>query len=146
MIRLKLIISSLIIFLLFCNQGFENKLQGTWEYSRIIDSGKTLQTLSIEGKKESTKSQKVIDRYMREGVERFYLVYGENGELIEYKLGMGMKFKYRVSNDTIFTDNEPYYRIEELTSEKLVLKYFYSDVPTTYKKVEVDLSDHEMVN
>lgn len=128
-----------------CAQDQDDDLKGIWQFSRPTNSENDL-NINFEGQDGTSKSEKIIKKYNEEGIEHFYLEFGGDGELIEYKVGLGVKFNYRVSNDTIFKDEKAYYRILKLTSDTLTLKYFYSEIPTVYKRVEVDLSDHEMAN
>ncbi|QCX00943.1 hypothetical protein FGM00_12785 [Aggregatimonas sangjinii] len=148
MIKIRLFLL-LLILLVFCSceENAKSEIIGIWDYSRPIKEQLKIEfDDDTENQLKYSKASKIWTKYEDEGFEHFYLEFEEQGKLVEYKAGMAFKFDYKISNDTIFKDNEPFYRIVQLTRDSLTLKYLYSDKPTIYSKVEIDLSSHELMN
>ena len=141
----KVLLVGLMFMIASCGRSTKSSVIGTWDYSRPIrNQDKSQVTIGKDTK--DTKASRIWAKYEAEGLEHFYIKFDEKGILTEYKVGLAMEFDYWISNDTIFTDLGSYYKILSLTSEELKLKKILRGNITTYKKVEVDLSEHERAN
>ncbi|MDT7828477.1 hypothetical protein RQM65_07370 [Pricia sp. S334] len=116
----------------------EADLKGTWVYSQPAEE-KIGFSMTVDGEEIDTQPE---DR----GEDYFYLVFDGKDNLIEYKIVFGFRSKYSVEKDTLYINQRPVYRIAELTSDNLTLKYLEETKTITYSKTKDDLPDIPIMN
>lgn len=137
------IISILLLPLVASCQEKEIDLNGTWHYERRSKPEIGF-TMRIDGEdiiKESNTSSEDGD-----GMDHFYLVFDDQGQMVEYKVGMGFRSKYKIVDNIIYSNEEPLYEIVTFRDSLMVIKQPNEVDTAIYEKVEVDLSHLEMIN
>ncbi|WP_158974179.1 hypothetical protein [Cellulophaga sp. L1A9] len=132
-----------------CKPSNSELLYGTWKHSEIREQKNDYDIMNIQ---EGTSSETIYtETDLKQSktattVQDFYLVFDNETNYIEYKVGMGMKFGFKLSNDTIYSNGEPEFKIVSVTNKVLNLKKLKTGKPVNYIKSNDDLSKFEILN
>ncbi|CAZ94461.1 hypothetical protein [Zobellia galactanivorans] len=121
----------------------EVDLQGTWHYERR-SRPETGFTMSIDG--VDVTDELNDETGDGDGMDHFYLVFDGQGQLIEYKVGIGFRSTYKIVDNLIYSNGEPLYQIVTFRDSLMVIKQPDEVDTATYERVEVDLSALEIIN
>lgn len=124
-------------------QESEVSLYGTWHYERRSRPEHGF-TMRIDG-------EDVIEKLNDEdengdGLDHFYLVFDDQKQMIEYKVGMGFRSRYKIVENTIHSNEEPLYEIVTFRDSLMVIKQPNEVDTATYEKVDTDLDHLEIIN
>lgn len=136
-----LLMNLLFISMLSCQEAVDTKkadLTGTWVYSQPAEEELGF-TMTVDGQKVDTEPEE-------RGEDRYYLVFDNEENLIEYKVVFGFRSKYSVASDTLSINGEPFYKIIALTADSLTLKQLNEPKTITYAKTDQDVSDIPIMN
>ncbi|WP_324024594.1 hypothetical protein QSV08_15375 [Maribacter sp. BPC-D8] len=96
-------------------------------------------TIQTETENGTEYEQIKLEKPKRE-IRNFYLVFGGETTYTEFKSGIGMKFDFRVSNDTIYQMDKPEFKIVSIDSGELILRKIDTGKERVYIKSNDDLS------
>ncbi len=140
---MKQVTFSLILSFIFitCKSQNIEKLYGTWKYSYEFKTENkfAFETLIIKSK-DSSQIEKIKLEKPKSGTRNFYLVFNNKTTYTEIKSGIGMQFKYKVSNDTIYQIDKPMFKLISVDSNKLIIEKIDTKKNRIYFKSKDDLS------
>jgi len=118
-------------------------LSGTWRHSEIRQQESNFDTMTIQEETDNGTKYTTTDLKQSNNtsdVQDFYLVFDKGTKYTEYKVGMGMTFDFNLSNDTIYSDGQPQYKIIDINDERLELKKLRTGKTVEYIRSNDDLS------
>ncbi|SHK03262.1 hypothetical protein [Pseudozobellia thermophila] len=139
----RFIVLIMLIPLAVSCQENEVDLQGTWHYERRSRPERGF-TMSIDGVDVTEELNDETEN--GDGMDHFYLVFDGQGQLIEYKVGIGFRSTYKIVDNLIYSNDEPLYEIVTFRDSLMVIKQPDKVDTATYERVEADLSALEIVN
>ncbi|WP_289039990.1 hypothetical protein [uncultured Zobellia sp.] len=93
------------------NNEKEIGLNGTWHYARRSKPEIGF-TMKIDGEDVVEESNDAPED--GDDIDHFYLVFDNQGQMIQYKVGIGFCSKYNIVDNTIYSNEEPLYQISGL--------------------------------
>ncbi|WP_276166917.1 hypothetical protein [Zobellia alginiliquefaciens] len=138
-----LIVFIMLLPFVVSSQESEVNLYGTWHYERRSKPEIGF-TMRIDGEDVIEASNDESED--GDGMDHFYLVFESEGQLIEYKVGMGFRSKYKILDNTVYSNGDPLYEIVTFRDSLMVIKQPNEVDTATYEKVETDLSHLEIIN
>lgn len=78
--------------------------------------------------------------------QTLYLVFDKERKYTEYIMeGIGIKYNFKLSNDTVYIQDTPLYKILNIDKKKLELKKLNTEQIVTYYKSNDDLSKFKVL-
>ncbi len=136
---MRLLLTSLlsISLLLSCQQKPDMLIQGVWHY---VDTNPPKPTITKMTEQTESGAIRVIDleKSAPDLEELHFFLTFKDGQLTQNKFGLKLTTTFKLEDNIILLDDEPFFKILKLTKDVLKVQRIDSGNATTYNKVESD--------
>ncbi len=124
---------------------------GTWEMLEMVSTQETeidIGELVINGEDPSVTDSinKVIQKIQKEDprLTKWYYIFDKD-KMLEFRLGIGGKFKSKIDKNYIYRFGKPFYKIVSIKNDTLTIKEIHNDKTLIMKRVNVNLGGLKII-